>query len=119
MMAAPRRLLLAACSMELALLVAGACPFTEVHAASRAWKEPRDGKGHFQLLLRVPDPWRPFAHVVLEWADQPVKISSVEGARVHRHAGTTYAGASTGLSPHTAYSFLPLQRTAAQWSSLS
>ena len=86
-MLAPRLRLLAAFVFDLAVRVAGACPFTEVQGSSRAWTDSRDGKDHFQLMLRVPDPWRPFAHVVLEWADQAVEITSSEGARVKRHAG--------------------------------
>jgi hypothetical protein len=71
-------------------LAGGLCSFTSVQDASRSWKDSRDGKDHFQLLLRVPDPWRPFAHVMLEWPDV-VEITSAMGASLTRKAGTCSA----------------------------
>lgn len=78
---------LAALSFPLAR-VAGLCPFSEVLPSSRAWTEAKDTTDTFQLSLLSPQPWRPFAHLVLEWRDR-VEITWIEGAHVTRRAGAS------------------------------
>ena len=72
--------------VHLVAAVAGSCTITRVVESSRSWKEVRDGKDHFQLLMQVPEPWRPFAHFMMEWTDQ-VQIISAQGASLVKKSG--------------------------------